>query len=130
MESAYATYRERMGGVRLPPMDADYSSEIANYPTWVAEANGEILGGLIMSFGREDAKKRKLCGENVVLAFFYFTFLFICGTIAVDSARLHFFGSKRNWGKALFVIKLDVERWSGSCAAQGFLLLFTWTACT
>ena len=50
MESAYATYRERMGGVRLPPMDADYSSEIANYPTWVAEANGNILGGLIMSF--------------------------------------------------------------------------------
>jgi len=50
MESAYAAYRERMGGVRLPPMDVDYLSEIANYPTWVAEEESKILGGLIMSF--------------------------------------------------------------------------------
>ena len=28
MESAYAAYQERMGGIRLPPMDIDYFSEI------------------------------------------------------------------------------------------------------
>lgn len=50
MESAYAAYRERMDGVRLPPMDVDYSSEINNSPTWVVESEGIILGGLIMVF--------------------------------------------------------------------------------
>jgi len=50
MQSAYAAYRERMGAVRLPPMDADYLSEINNYPTWVVESEGVILGGLIMVF--------------------------------------------------------------------------------
>jgi GNAT superfamily N-acetyltransferase len=55
MESAYAPYQERMGGERLPPMDVDYSSEIANYPTWVVESVGEILGGLIMVFENENA---------------------------------------------------------------------------
>jgi len=49
MESAYTEYQERMGGVRLPPMNVDYLSEITNYPTWVAESEGNILGGLIMS---------------------------------------------------------------------------------
>ncbi len=55
MESAYATYQERMGGKRLPPMDVDYSSEIQNYPTWVVESNGSILGGLIMVFEKDGA---------------------------------------------------------------------------
>ena len=55
MESAYATYRERMGGVRLPPMDVDYSSEIKNYPTWVVESDRGILGGLVMVFGSDRA---------------------------------------------------------------------------
>lgn len=55
MESAYTTYQERMGGDRLPPMDVDYLSEITNYPTWVAAANGKILGGLIMSFKNDQA---------------------------------------------------------------------------
>ena len=55
MESAYATYQERMGGERLPPMDVDYSSEIENYPTWVVESEGSILGGLIMVFENEKA---------------------------------------------------------------------------
>lgn len=55
MESAYAAYRERMGGARLPPMDADYLSEINNYPTWVVEAEGIILGGLIMAFENDQA---------------------------------------------------------------------------
>ena len=56
MESAYATYQERMGGARLPPMDVDYSSEIENYPCWVAESAGEILGGLIMTFAADRAQ--------------------------------------------------------------------------
>ena len=55
MESAYTPYQERMGGVRLPPMDVDYSSEIKNYPTWVVESEGKILGGLIMAFEDEQA---------------------------------------------------------------------------
>ena len=55
MESAYTTYQERMRGVRLPPMDVDYSSEIKNYPTWVVESDGSILGGLIMVFENDQA---------------------------------------------------------------------------
>ena len=50
MESAYATYLERMAGKRLPPMDADYLFEIENYPVWLAESEGHIIGGLIMDF--------------------------------------------------------------------------------
>lgn len=55
MESAYATYKERMGGERLPPMDIDYSSEISNHPSWVVESEGVILGGLIMVFENDKA---------------------------------------------------------------------------
>ena len=55
MESAYATYQNRMGGERLPPMDVDYSWEIKNYPTWVVESEGNILGGLIMMFENNEA---------------------------------------------------------------------------
>jgi len=55
MESAYAAYQERMGGLRLPPMDVDYLSEIKNYPTWVVDSEGSILGGLIMVFENEQA---------------------------------------------------------------------------
>ena len=55
MESAYTAYQERMRGVRLPPMDVDYSSEIKNYPTWVVESDGSILGGLIMVFENDQA---------------------------------------------------------------------------
>jgi N-acetylglutamate synthase-like GNAT family acetyltransferase len=50
MESAYSAYQERMGGERLPPMEVNYSSEIRDYPTWVAESNGSIVAGLIMVF--------------------------------------------------------------------------------
>lgn len=49
------SYQERMGGVRLPPMDLDYSSEIENYPTWVVESERSILGGLIMVFEDDQA---------------------------------------------------------------------------
>ena len=55
MASAYAVYEERMGGVRLPPMDVDFLSEIENYPTWVVESEGDILGGLIMVLGKDHA---------------------------------------------------------------------------
>ena len=55
MEAAYAAYEDRMGGTRLPPMDADYASEIRDYPTWVAESGDGIAGGLIMVFGRGHA---------------------------------------------------------------------------
>ena len=55
MESAYTTYQERMGGVRLPPMDVDYLSEIKNYPTWVVESEKGFLGGLIMVFENDQA---------------------------------------------------------------------------
>ena len=55
MQSAYAIYQARMAGARLPPMDTDYSSEIKNYPTWVVESEGSILGGLIMLFENDNA---------------------------------------------------------------------------
>ena len=53
MESAYAVYQERMRGERLPPMDVDYSTEIKNFPCWVIESDGIILGGLIMVFEKK-----------------------------------------------------------------------------
>ena len=55
MKSAYAVYQERMGGVSLPPMNVDYLSEITNFPTWVAESDVNILGGLTMSFKNDKA---------------------------------------------------------------------------
>ena len=55
MESAYAPYQKRLGGLRLPPMDVDYLSEIENYPTWVVESEGKILGGLVMIFDNDKA---------------------------------------------------------------------------
>ena len=55
MESSYATYQDRMGGERLPPMDVDYLSEILNYPTWVVASGENILGGLIMVFENNEA---------------------------------------------------------------------------
>ena len=44
------TRNEWVGGVILPPMDVDYLSEINNYPTWVVESDGSVLGGLILIF--------------------------------------------------------------------------------
>lgn len=55
MQSAYASYRARMEGKRLPPMDADYRSEIENYPVWVVESEGNIIGALIMDFDNDRA---------------------------------------------------------------------------
>ena len=50
METAYASYQNRMSGERLPPMDIDYSLEIKDFPSWVAEFSGKIVGGLTMMF--------------------------------------------------------------------------------
>lgn len=55
METAYTPYQKRLGGERLPPMDADYSCEIRDYPTWVVECDGEIVGGLVMMFEDDHA---------------------------------------------------------------------------
>ena len=67
MQAAYASYQARMGGVRLPPMDADYSSEIKNYPTWVVESQGDVLGGLIMAFENDQAAITSAVGHLVEL---------------------------------------------------------------
>jgi len=37
-------------------MDIDYSEEIKNYPCWVAEQNGIVIGGLIMMFEERHAQ--------------------------------------------------------------------------
>lgn len=55
MQAAYAIYLDRLAGTRLPPMDADYSLEIRDYPTWVADADNRIVGGLIMVFDQAQA---------------------------------------------------------------------------
>ena len=55
MVSAYACYQARLGNVLLPPLDVDYSAEIKNSPTWVAESGVDIAGGLIMSFEQDHA---------------------------------------------------------------------------
>ncbi|NNG00750.1 MAG: GNAT family N-acetyltransferase [Desulfobacteraceae bacterium] len=55
METAYSFYMSRMGGKRLPPMDVDYSLEIKEFPCWVAEHEGKIIGGLIMMIDDEHA---------------------------------------------------------------------------
>jgi N-acetylglutamate synthase-like GNAT family acetyltransferase len=54
MQLAYSSYIEEMG-IRLPPLDVDYSTEIQNYPTWVVESEGEIVAGLIVVFEEEYA---------------------------------------------------------------------------
>ena len=55
MESAYSSYQDRLSGIVLPPMVTDYSNEIAGYPTWVAEIKEDVVGGLIMTFGKDYA---------------------------------------------------------------------------
>lgn len=55
MESAYRGYQERMSGVRLPPMDIDYKTEIENYPTWVVVSGNDIVGGLTLVFQNDRA---------------------------------------------------------------------------
>ncbi len=44
-----------MGTLTLPPLQADYRVEIAEFPAWVAEANDKIVGGLIMNYADDYA---------------------------------------------------------------------------
>jgi GNAT superfamily N-acetyltransferase len=55
MEKAYAVYLDRISREQLPPLDADYVSEIKNHPTWVVEFEGRLVGGLIMTFENNEA---------------------------------------------------------------------------
>ena len=55
MELAYASYKDRMEGKRLPPMDVNYSDEIRDYPSWVAVSDGMVVGGLFMMFEKNYA---------------------------------------------------------------------------
>lgn len=48
MHSAYLIYESRLGGKTLPPMTVDYEEEIRSYPVWVAESDGNLVGGLIL----------------------------------------------------------------------------------
>ena len=48
MQAAYAIYSSRLTGEALPPMTADYSEEIRDYPVWIAESDGTLVGGLIL----------------------------------------------------------------------------------
>jgi len=50
MVAAYSIYLENLKEISLPPLEVDYASEILNYPTWVAEREGKIVGGLIVTF--------------------------------------------------------------------------------
>lgn len=45
-DAAYAQYAERIDD--LPPMSEDCAEEIAKYLVWVAEAEGTIVGGLVL----------------------------------------------------------------------------------
>ena len=55
MELAYASYKDRMEGKQLPPMDVNYSDEIRDYPSWVAVSGNKVVGGLFMMFEHEYA---------------------------------------------------------------------------
>lgn len=55
MELAYAIYQPRLGGKQLPPMQANYAEEIKQYPCWVVESGGLVVGGLVMIFAENHA---------------------------------------------------------------------------
>jgi len=55
MHAAYSTYEQVLDGIMLPPMIADYEEEIRNYPTWVLDLNGQLIGALTMYFDENDA---------------------------------------------------------------------------
>lgn len=50
MIAAYSIYLKTFKGLSFPPLQVDYAKEILEYPTWVAERSGKIVGGLIMTF--------------------------------------------------------------------------------
>lgn len=47
-EAAYARYLARMGGLRPGPMDTDYAAAVADTEAWVAEADGAVVGFLLL----------------------------------------------------------------------------------
>lgn len=46
--AAYQHYIPRMGGQSPGPMLANYGEEIEQHQVWVAEADGDIIGGLVL----------------------------------------------------------------------------------
>lgn len=55
MAAAYSAYAARLDGERLPPLDTDYAAEIRDYPVWVVERGGRIVGGLVMTLTGDEA---------------------------------------------------------------------------
>ncbi len=51
MSAAYAVYASRLGGKSLPPMTVDYEEEIRSWPVWIADSEGSLVGGLILTPG-------------------------------------------------------------------------------
>ncbi len=47
-ELAYSPYLERMDGLRPRPMDTDYAAAVSDTEAWVAEADGEVVGLLLL----------------------------------------------------------------------------------
>ncbi len=48
MAQAFAGPSAQLGGDPLPPMVADYETEIRDYLVWVAEIGPDIIGGLVL----------------------------------------------------------------------------------
>ncbi len=48
MQAAYAIYTPRLGNKNLPPLVVNYTDEIRDYPVYVAESDGVLVGGLIL----------------------------------------------------------------------------------
>ncbi len=55
MKRAYTPYIKQLDGIKLPPLEVDYSEEIKNYPVWVVEHKQQVIAGLIMFFNNEHA---------------------------------------------------------------------------
>jgi ribosomal protein S18 acetylase RimI-like enzyme len=47
-EAAYSPYVARMGGLRPGPMETDYAGAVEDSEAWVALADGEVAGFLIL----------------------------------------------------------------------------------
>ncbi len=47
-EEAYTPYVERMAGRRPAPMDLDYAAVVVEAEAWVAEADGAVIGFLVL----------------------------------------------------------------------------------
>jgi N-acetylglutamate synthase-like GNAT family acetyltransferase len=49
MKAAYNIYTSRLSGRALPPLEVDYREEIRSFPVWIAESDGTLIGGLILT---------------------------------------------------------------------------------